>query len=64
MRPPGAPEHMTTSERQGQSSNEKHTSKTIIDLGRYDKVEQEALLRACLEHKDLYLHSDGESQQF
>ncbi|PNP61326.1 hypothetical protein FNYG_14012 [Fusarium nygamai] len=64
MRPPGAPERMATSERQGQSSNEKETSKTMIDLGRYEKVEQEALLRACLEHKDLYLHSDGESQQF
>ncbi|KAF5532198.1 hypothetical protein FNAPI_13004 [Fusarium napiforme] len=53
MRPPGAPERMATSKRQGQSSNEKHTSKTIMDPGRYDKVEQEALLRACLEHKDL-----------
>ncbi|KAF5707804.1 hypothetical protein FMUND_10903 [Fusarium mundagurra] len=60
MRPPGAPERMATSDRQGQSSNEKQTSKTMIDLGRYEKVEQEALLRACLEHKDLYLHSDGE----
>ncbi|KLP03808.1 uncharacterized protein FFNC_09379 [Fusarium fujikuroi] len=53
MRPPGASERMATNERQGQSSSEKQTSKTVIDLGRYQKAGQEALLRACLEHKDL-----------
>ncbi|KAF5976710.1 hypothetical protein FBULB1_6844 [Fusarium bulbicola] len=52
MRPPGSG-RVATDEKQGQSSDKKKTPKIVIDLGNYKKAEQEALLRACLEHKDL-----------
>lgn len=64
MRPPGTSGRVAAGEKQGQSSDETQTPKIVIDLGNYKKAEQKALLRACLEHKDLYLHSDGEGQQF
>ncbi|KAF5251451.1 hypothetical protein FANTH_3473 [Fusarium anthophilum] len=54
MRPPGTSGRVATDEKQGQSSDKKKKSpKIVIDLGNYKKAEQEALLRACLEHKDL-----------
>ncbi|KAF5589372.1 hypothetical protein FPCIR_6818 [Fusarium pseudocircinatum] len=53
MRPPGTSGRKATNEKQGHSSGEKRTSKIMIDLGCHKKAEQEALLRACLEHKDL-----------
>ncbi|KAL9569024.1 hypothetical protein ACKAV7_006891 [Fusarium commune] len=53
MRPPGTSGRMATDEKQGQSSDEEQASKIVIDLGHYKRPEQKALLRACLEHKDL-----------
>ncbi|KAF5565157.1 hypothetical protein FPHYL_4389 [Fusarium phyllophilum] len=53
MRPPVTSGRMTTDEKQGQSSDEQQTSRIVIDLGNCKKAEQKALLRACLEHKDL-----------
>ncbi|KAF5680966.1 hypothetical protein FDENT_8304 [Fusarium denticulatum] len=53
MRPPGTSGRKATDEKQGHSSDKKPTSKIVMDLGCYKKAEQEALLRACLEHKDL-----------
>ncbi|KAF5546777.1 hypothetical protein FMEXI_5467 [Fusarium mexicanum] len=53
MRPPGTSGRVATDEKQVQSSDKKKTPKIVIDLGNYKKAEQEALLRACLEHKDL-----------
>ncbi|KAF5611382.1 uncharacterized protein FSUBG_2213 [Fusarium subglutinans] len=53
MRPPGTSGRVAADEKQGQSSDKKKTPKIVIDLGNYKKAEQEALLRACLEHKDL-----------
>jgi len=55
---------MATDEKQRQSSDEEQTSRIKIDLGCYKEAEQKALLKACLKNKDLYLHSDGEAQQF
>ncbi|CVK99216.1 uncharacterized protein FMAN_02108 [Fusarium mangiferae] len=59
MRPPGTSGRVAADEKQGQSSDEKQTPKIVIDLGSYQTAEQKALLKACLENKDLYLHSDG-----
>ncbi|KAF5626684.1 uncharacterized protein FTJAE_9541 [Fusarium tjaetaba] len=53
MRPPGVSEQMAANEVQGQSFDEKHTLKTVIYPGCYEKAKQKALLRVCLEHKDL-----------
>ncbi|KAF9784152.1 hypothetical protein IL306_008305 [Fusarium sp. DS 682] len=39
-------------------------SEIVINLGHYKKAEQKALLRACLDLKDLYLRSEGEAQKF
>lgn len=64
MPPPGTSGRMATDKKQRQSSDEKQTSRIKIDLGSYEKAEQKALLKACLENKDLYLHSDGMAQQF
>ncbi|KAI1015009.1 hypothetical protein LB503_004139 [Fusarium chuoi] len=53
MPPPGTSGRMATDKKQHQSSDEKQTSRIKIDLGSYEKAEQKALLKACLENKDL-----------
>ncbi|KAF4499451.1 hypothetical protein FAGAP_4344 [Fusarium agapanthi] len=60
MRPPGTSGRMAPEERQSTSSDEKKTPKIVIDLGNYKKAQQKALLRACLQYKDLsQLVKDG-----
>jgi len=51
-------------ETHGQETNKQQPSDIVISLGHYKEDEQKALLRRCLELKDLYLRSDGEAQQF
>ncbi|WKT45446.1 hypothetical protein QSH57_010320 [Fusarium oxysporum f. sp. vasinfectum] len=50
-------------ETHGQETNKQQPSDIVISLGHYKEDEQKALLRRCLELKDLYLRSDGEAQQ-
>ncbi|TVY72227.1 hypothetical protein Focb16_v012874 [Fusarium oxysporum f. sp. cubense] len=50
-------------ETHGQETNKQQSSDIVINLGNYKEDEQKALLRRCLELKDLYLRSDGEAQQ-